>query len=261
MPLARSSSAMVSIPVEKTPNHPRSRYTLVSAWTQPHQSSASTTIAHRTAALEPPSPTTPRTRTTSTSMPLPRTGPPVEARQAIVVPVAPWSAAARDDVGRHLRAQVVRDRHRPQRVERHHRDLVARAELLLVADPAADRELDRAASEAGDRELEHQAVAEMARPEELAAGVDDREPHPTLDVHLVEREPDRLAEPVLDAAAHHVEEVDEVDDPRRVAVREPDLALGREDFGRPRAPAHFVSIWSSTSWALWNAAFAAGTPQ
>jgi uncharacterized protein (UPF0212 family) len=47
-------------------------------------------------------------------------------------------------------------------------------------------------------------------------------------VHLVERQTDRIAEPVLDHAADHVEEIDEVDDAGGIAVREADQALARE---------------------------------
>jgi hypothetical protein len=68
----------------------------------------------------------------------------------------------------------------------------------------------------------------VAWPEEFAAGIDDRKADAPLDVQLLEIEADRLREPVLDHGVHHVEEIDEVDDARRVAVREADLALGRE---------------------------------
>src|SRR5438067_13850911 len=69
----------------------------------------------------------------------------------------------------------------------------------------------------------------MRRPEELAARVDDRKADAPLEVHLLERQPDRVAKRVLDHAANHVEEVDEVDDAGRIAVREADqpLALKR----------------------------------
>src|SRR5262245_8434184 len=149
--------------------------------------------------------------------------------------LAPFWWCPRDfgggDVGEHRRAQVVRDRQRAQGIERDERDLVAGEELFLIVDPPADPELDRAPAELRDRELEHQPVAEMAGAEELAAGVDDRKTQPPHDVHVVEAQPDRVAEPVLDAAADHVEEVDEVDDTGRVAVREADPALGGEDLG------------------------------
>src|SRR3954451_9260298 len=45
MPLALSSAASSSMPVENTPNQPRRRYTLVSAWAGPHQSSAMNAMA------------------------------------------------------------------------------------------------------------------------------------------------------------------------------------------------------------------------
>src|SRR5262245_26487634 len=140
------------------------------------------------------------------------------------------------DVGEHRRAQVVRDRQRAQGVERDERDLVAGEELFLRADPPGDPELDRAPAELPDRELEDELVAEVAGAEGLAAGVDDREAEPPDDVHLVEGQPHRVAEPVLDAAADHVEEVDEVDDAGRVAVREADPALGSERLGHRSGP-------------------------
>src|SRR5690348_10603451 len=65
----------------------------------------------------------------------------------------------------------------------------------------------------------------MRRAEELAARVDDRKADAPLEVHLLEGQPDRVAEPVFHHAAHHVEEVDEVHDARGVAVREADQPL------------------------------------
>ena len=76
--------------------------------------------------------------------------------------------------------------------------------------------------------LQAKHVAEMRRAEELAVRVDDRKADSPLEVHLLERQADRVAEPVLDHAGHHVEEVDEVDDARGIAVRKADQALARE---------------------------------
>src|SRR5205085_2270544 len=98
----------------------------------------------------------------------------------------------------------------------------------LAADASAHHELDRRAAEPGDGKLEAQRVAEAGGLRELAAGVDDREADPALQMHLLEGQPDSLGEPILDHAAHHVEEIDEVDDPGRVAMREPDQALSCE---------------------------------
>src|SRR5207237_4934410 len=56
----------------------------------------------------------------------------------------------------------------------------------------------------------------MRRTEELAARVDDRKADAPLEVHLLERQPD------------HVEEVDEVNDACRIAVREADQPLAGE---------------------------------
>jgi len=107
---------------------------------------------------------------------------------------------------------------------------VARAELLVAADAAAHAELDRRAPELRHAELECERVAQTRRPEELAARVHYGKPDAALEVHLLERQADRLAEPVLDHAAHHVEEIDEVHDAGGIAVREADQPLLRERF-------------------------------
>src|SRR5581483_1900812 len=112
------------------------------------------------------------------------------------------------------------NRQRAPAIERNERDLVARAKLFLAGDRAADHELDGRAAELGDGELEAQRVAEMRRAEELATGVDDRKADAPLEVHLLERQAYRLAKPVLDHAADHVEEIHEIHDARRIAVRE-----------------------------------------
>src|SRR5262249_22883337 len=62
MPLPRSSSAMVSMPVVKMPNQPRSRYTRVSAWSSLHQSTARAPIVQRTAVVQLTRTRAPRTR-------------------------------------------------------------------------------------------------------------------------------------------------------------------------------------------------------
>ena len=51
---------------------------------------------------------------------------------------------------------------------------------------------------------------------------------PFQEMHLVERQADRIAKPVLDHAADHVEEIHEVHDPGGIAVREADQPLARE---------------------------------
>src|SRR5882762_1050936 len=104
----------------------------------------------------------------------------------------------------HLSAHVRGNRQRAPGVERNKRDLVPRAKFFLAADRAAHHELDRRAPELGNRELEPQRVAEVRRAEKLAAGVDDRKADAPLEVHLLERQPDRVAEPVFDHAADHV---------------------------------------------------------
>src|SRR5688572_11447570 len=142
------------------------------------------------------------------------------------------------DVGEHPGAHVVGDGHRLERVERHHRHLVAGAELLVPAHAAADVELDRGAAQARDRQLEDQGVAEVAGAEELAAGADDREADPPLEVHLLEGLVHRLAEPVLDDPRDHLEEVDEKDDSGRVAMRKADQALGGERLGHLPQSSH-----------------------
>src|SRR3954463_12175172 len=151
---------------------------------------------------------------------MPNTAPAAMARARVLRTV--------DDIGLHLSPHVVGNRQRAPAVERKQRNLVARAEFFLAADASVHHELDRRAPEARDGELEHQRVAEPRRARELAARVHDRKADAPLEVHLLERQPHRLAEPILDHAAHHVEEVDEVDDAGRIAVREADQPFPAE---------------------------------
>src|SRR3954453_18908063 len=132
------------------------------------------------------------------------------------------------DIRPHLSPHVIGNRQRAPAIERNERHLVARAEFVLAADTAVHDEFDGRASEASDRELEAQRVAQARGARELAAGVDDRKADASPEMHFLERQLDRLAEPVLHPAAHHVEEIDEVDDPCRIAVREADQPLTGE---------------------------------
>src|SRR5438067_2449617 len=128
----------------------------------------------------------------------------------------------------HLSAHIRRNRLRAPGIERNQSDLVTREKLFLATRRAAHLEFDRRLAEPGDGKLEPQQVPEVRRPEKFAARIDDREADPPLQVHLVERQADRIAKPVLDHAPDHVEEIDEVDDPRGIAVREADQPLARE---------------------------------
>ena len=62
----------------------------------------------------------------------------------------------------------------------------------------------------------------------LAARVHYGKADAPLEVHLLERQADRLAEPVLDHGADHVEEMHEVDDAGGIAMRKADQPLAGE---------------------------------
>src|SRR3954470_3502450 len=132
------------------------------------------------------------------------------ARKLRVVDADPGGGLV--DIRPHLSPHVIGNRQRAPAIKRNERHLVARAEFVLAADTAVHDEFDGRASEASDRELEAQRVAQARGARELAAGVDDRKADASLEMHFLERQLDRLAEPVLHHAAHHVEEIDEVDD-------------------------------------------------
>src|SRR5512140_2345565 len=101
---------------------------------------------------------------------------------------------------------------------------------------AAVVQRERGVSHLEHADLEVQYLADAERLAKIAMYADRRRAHAPLGDHLGVRMAQAMGEPVLQRRVRHVEKFREVDDARRVAVREAHLLIMREYFAHSIAP-------------------------